>query len=334
MRVLVTGATGFIGRHLVRRLVSLGEQVACLVRHTSELADLDRMGVEFRFGDVREPATLTRAVEDVEVVYHLAAVIRAVGPDDVFAVNEGGTANLAAACAARETPPTLVVVSSIAAVGPSGETPHVEGGPMAPVSDYGRSKAAAERAARARAAVVPTTIVRAPVVFGEHDLETLELFKLAARGWHIVPTLRDHRLSLLHASDLAHLLQQAADTGERVVAGARSHDGAGVYYAAYGEETTFADLGPLLAAAVGQTNLRVLHTPVQLTWGLAAFTELAARVRGRASLFNLDKAREATAGSWVCSPEKSSAELGVRFRMTLGERLNQTADWYRQMEWL
>ena len=335
MRVLVTGATGFIGRHLVRRLVSLGEDVACLVRDTSVLGDLDRMGVEFRFGDMRDPASLRRATADVDVVYHLAAVIRAVGPDDLFAVNEGGTANLAASCAARTSPPTLVVVSSIAAAGPSApETPHVEGDPLRPISDYGRSKAGAERAARARAGAVPTTIVRPPVVFGEHDLETLELFRVAARGWHIVPTLREHRVSLLHASDLAHLLQAVADAGERLATDAPDHDAAGVYYAAYDEHPTFAGLGPLLAEAVGQDNLRVVHTPPSVTWGLAAFTELAARVRGKASLFNLDKAREATAGSWTCSADKAAETLGVRFRVGAGERLKQTADWYRRMEWL
>ncbi len=334
MRVLVTGATGFIGRHLVRRLVSLGEDVVCLVRHTSELDDLDRMGVEFRFGDVREPESLMRAVEDVVVVYHLAAVTRAVGPDDLFAVNEGGVANIAAACARLDPPPTLVLVSSIAAAGPSGEGPHVEGDRLAPISDYGRSKAAGERAARARAAAVPTTIVRAPVVFGEHDLETLDLFRLARRGWHVVPTLREHRLSLVHASDLAHLLQTAADRGERLPPGASRHDGEGVYYAAYDEHPTFADLGPMLAHAVGQQRLRIVHTPPQLTWGLAAFGELAARVRRRASLFNLDKAKEATAGSWTCSPAKATEALGVRFRMSAAERLAQTADWYRQKEWL
>ena len=78
----------------------------------------------------------------------------------------------------------------------------------------------------------------------------------------------------------------------------------------------------------------MVHTPEPVTWGLAVFTELAARIRRRPSLLSLDKAREATAGSWMCSGVKAKDQLGVTFRMGLAERLEQTAEWYRLKDWL
>ncbi len=330
MKVLVTGSNGFIGRHVVRRLVSLGEEVACLVRPTSDVEDLARMGVEFRVGDVRDRESLSDVVGGVDAIYHLAGVGAS---GDMQAVNVGGVENVVDACAARETPPVFVLVSSLAAAGPAPDaTPHTEALPAAPISEYGRSKLAGEQAARARAERVPLSIVRPPVVFGEHDRDTLELFRLAARGWHLVPTLQDHHLSLVHASDLAHLLQVVADMGERAMPGGPPDQG--LYYACCDERPSFAELGPMLARAMGCEAPRVVKAPEQLAWGIAAFSELAGRVLRRPSLLNLDKIREATAGSWTCSGSKAREQLGVRFRMTLQERLDQTARWYADKDWL
>ncbi len=332
MRVLVTGGTGFIGRHLVRRLVGLGDEVACFVRRSSEVEDLERMGVEFRYGDVTDFESVRAAVRDVDAVYHLAGVIRTVGQGDMPAVNEGGTANLVKACAQLETPPAVVFVSSIAATGPSRDGPLVESDKPEPVSLYGRSKLAAERAARRWSGEVPVTTIRPPIVFGEHDKETLELFRMADRGWHVIPGLKARRVSLVHASDLAHLMQLAAEGGERMIPG--GPHGQGVYFAGDEARPTFMELGHLLADAVGQEKLRVVPTPAGVTWGLAALAEVAARMRRRPSLWNIDKAREATAGSWTCDASKSREQLRMKMKMTLPERLAQTAQWYRNQGWL
>lgn len=336
MKALITGATGFIGHHLAWRLVNLGDEVTCLVRATSDLGDLQSLGVALRHGDVTEPATLAEAVRDADVVYHLAGLLRTAGHDEIWQVNEGGVANVADACARRQTPPALVVVSSIAAGGPSpDDRPLTEAEPAAPISDYGRSKLAGETAARLRAARVPTTIVRPPVVFGERDLETLELFRMADRGWHVVPGRRSQRLSLLHAADLAHLLQRVADAGERLPARAEdAPPGVGLYYAADERRPTFAELGQLIAGALGRGPLRLIPTPVAVTWGVAALSELAARVRRKPTLLSWETAREVTAGSWMCSSEKARAGLGFKLGVSLEERLRQTAQWYREVGWL
>ncbi len=332
MRALVTGATGFIGHHLVRRLVAMGDEVRCLVRPTSKIDDLRALGVTFVEGDVTRPDSLGAAVSDVEVVYHLAGAIRAAGNAALWRINEGGTQNVAEACAACPTPPVLLLVSSVAASGPSdGERARVEADPPAPVSDYGRSKLAGETAARALAGRVPTTIVRPPVVFGEGDRETLDLFRMAAKGWQVVPGAGNDRVSLCHAADLAQVLVRAAEKGERLGPETPGH---GVYFAGDAHAPTFGELGKLLAAAAGQKKLRVIPTPMAVTWGVAALAELAARVRGTPTLLGLDKAREATAGAWHVSSEKACTQLDLKLGVTLEARLKQTADWYREEGWI
>ena len=120
--------------------------------------------------------------------------------------------------AAQSTPPVLIVVSSLAAVGPSSSgRPRREGDPPSPVSHYGRSKLAGENAARKFADRVPTTIVRPSVVFGDGDPATGELYRPIARwGVHVVPTWREHRLSLIHVDDLVSLLLLAAKSRKAV----------------------------------------------------------------------------------------------------------------------
>src|SRR5688572_12537625 len=117
-KVLVTGASGFIGGHLAEELLCRGEQVRCLVRRTSQLDSLPSADVEFAFGDVTDADSVAAAVKGVDVVYHVAGLTRTFRKPQFWQVNELGTANVARACARQETPPVHVFVSSIAASGP------------------------------------------------------------------------------------------------------------------------------------------------------------------------------------------------------------------------
>ncbi|MFH1919756.1 MAG: NAD-dependent epimerase/dehydratase family protein [Planctomycetota bacterium] len=118
-RVLVTGASGFIGSHLVAALVARGDCVTALVRKTSCLDRLESLGVSLARGDVTDPASLQRAVADQSVVYHLAGLIRSLRTRQLYTVNGEGVHHIAEACAGEPEPPVLVVVSSLAAAGPS-----------------------------------------------------------------------------------------------------------------------------------------------------------------------------------------------------------------------
>lgn len=335
-RTLVTGATGFIGNRLVERLVERGEEVACLVRPTSRTERLDALGVERVVGTLDDAealaATLT-AAGPFDTVYHLAGLTHATRLEDFLAVNADGVEHLCRAFAASGSSPTLVLVSSLAAAGPSppGE-PHTESTPPAPISNYGRSKLAGEEAARRYADRFPLSILRPPAVFGPGDRDGLLLFKSLRRfPLHLVPQMKGLPLSLIHVDDLVEALLAVGDRGERVVAGAG--DPHGVYYAADPEESSYAQMGRYVAAALGKRVFvlcRRKYPFLPLAWG----GDLWGKVRGKAPLFGMDKLREASASGWVCDPAKIADGLGWSPAKPLAERYQETGDWYREAGWL
>ncbi len=336
-KILITGGSGFVGRHLAWAVAERGHELVCLVRKTSRAAPLVELGGQLVYGDVAKGEGLAEAVAGVDVVYHLAGLTRALSYGELLAVNGQGVHLIAQACAARPNPPVLVYVSSLAAAGPSPlDRPRTEGDPAAPVSKYGRSKLAGESAAAQWAGQVPTTIVRPAVVFGPYDRDCLEMFRPVARyGVHAVPGFRDSRLSLIHAADLARLLISAGERGRRVAPnGSGSYPAQGVYFAADAVQPTMAELGQMLAVAVGRPRAHILRTPRVGVWALGAACELAGRLRRRPLALHWDKAREALAGSWICSTERTAAELGFSPAAPLSARLAETAAWYRQQGWL
>ena len=328
MKALVTGANGFIGEHLVRTLLEHGDEVRAMVRREPAGEPLRRLGAEVVLGDVTRSESLPAAVLGVDVVFHLAGLVKALRSEELFKVNESGARNISEACARQTSPPVLVLVSSLAAAGPARNGhPRTESDPAEPVSNYGRSKRAGEVAAVEFARHVPVTIVRPPVVFGEGDMNTWLLFQPIARhGLHAVPGLTPRKVSLVHADDLAKALWLAAGKGTRVAEGEGA--AAGCYFVAGDHDPEYDELGRLIGNAVGRSRVFVVRTPDWMGRCAGAASELVSRLRGQPAIFNLDKMREASAGSWVCSSERIRNELGFRVARPLADRLQQTADWY------
>jgi nucleoside-diphosphate-sugar epimerase len=335
-RVLVTGATGFIGYHLVKALSELGVEVLCLVRSTSNISNLESFNVSLYEGDITLKESLIPAVSAVDTVYHLAGSTAVLRAETHFHVNEGGTRNLAEACAQSGRRIRLLLVSSSAAVGPSPPgRPMREDDPPHPVSNYGRSKLAGEEAARQYAGEIPITIVRPPIVFGEYDRDMFRMFDLVAHGWHIVPGLKKRYFSVIHATDLAKALILASQKGEILPAADADTDapGQGIYFIADDWAPSYAELGPLMAESLGR-KARVLPVPGVVGWTVAIVNEIMARLRNRPSILNVDKAKEGLYGSWVYSPEKAHQHLGFKPDVTVFERICQTGKWYKEHGWL
>lgn len=337
-RVLITGGSGFVGSHLAERLVARGDDVTCLVRRASRVERLDPLGVRFAYGDVTDPESLSSAVGNVETVYHAAGCTIAIHAQQYDRVNHQGTRNIVGACAARTTPPVLVVVSSLAAAGPAVDgRPRVESDPPRQISHYGRSKRAAELAAEEFADRVPVTVVRPPIVLGEADRLGLPMFAMVWRlGLFFVNGLGRNRYSIIHATDLANLLIRAAEHGERLPAAPSEGDALsqGYYFAGCGEDPTYAELGRRIGCALGRRRVLIFPTPPRGLWVVAALMELKSRIRRLPEYLTFDRVREIRAGSWTCSPRKAVDGLGFSVAAPLTERLKQTAQWYREHGWL
>jgi len=335
--VLVTGATGFIGGHLTALLVAHGHTVRCLVRTTSPRSAIESLDVECVETHLLDREGLARAVTGVDCVYHLAGMTGAFRRSTLFAVNAQGCENVASACAAQAQPPTLIVVSSVAAAGPTERgRVRTESAPPNPISNYGRSKRAGEVAAARYAQHVPTTIVRPGVVFGEGGVEMLPMFRAVAR-WrlHAMAGLQTPPLSVIHVADLVELLVRAAERGQRLPAYARHDDcRQGFYFACRDEYPDYLEFGRLLHQAIGNRYTSFVSFPEPMPWLIGSVGELIGRVRGKPFPLNVDKIREAMASSWACSCAAAQRDLDFAPRATLLEQLTQTADWYREQRWL
>jgi nucleoside-diphosphate-sugar epimerase len=329
MRALVTGATGFIGRHLCAALRAAGDDVTALVRPSSNRGALEALGVGFAVGDVNDAASVAAAVDGAgaEVVFHLAAMLGSPWHPDFLRTNAAGVRHIAAACAAAASAPRLVITSSMAASGPSPGRPRVEDDPPEPVSRYGASKLAGEQAARELAARVPITVVRPPIVFGGGDRAMLPVFRLAARGLAVAPGAG--AVSLSHVADLVTLIRAAAAGETLAPDGTPGH---GVYFGGADESPTIPELARRVAAVVGRRAL-VVPVPRWVVRAGGAVGELWGRAGGY-DLFSRDKAREALAGDWVCSTAKARSQLGWAPAAPLDARLAETAADYRSAGWL
>jgi nucleoside-diphosphate-sugar epimerase len=332
---LVTGATGFIGGHLTESLVRRGVNVRCLVRATSNTKHLAGLGVKLIEGDVTRPDSLSKAVDGVEVVFHLAGLITALRKQDMWKANAESPGSIAAACSHCDTPPALVLLSSVAAAGPADSSLALqETDSPAPVSEYGRSKRAGEIAAEAWSRDVPITIVRPGIIFGPRDRLTLPIFKtIATWGVHPVVGFGKTKIAMLHVEDLVELLLAVADRGERLPANKSQQPGTGVFFAADENAPSYHELGLLIARAMDRRVIP-LPSPPALAWSAAAASQLCSQLIRRATPVNFDKIREARQPSWAISSAKAQQQLGWSPQASLEERLRETVDWYIEQDWL
>lgn len=337
-RALITGASGFIGSHLAAALTRRGYDVTCLVRANSATGILSKLGVRLVQGDLADAVSIKRAVNNVDQVYHVAGAVKAVTAKQLWDVNAAGTRNVADACAARQTPPTLVYVSSIAAAGPSTEQrPLRESDICRPISNYGRSKRGGEVAVARVADRLPATIVRPPLVFGPRDRNTLLMVRPVWRfGTLSVPGSRQRRYSFIHSEDLADALVAAAEKGRRIQRSCDQDEGfqQGCYFAAYGRAVTYCQFGNLVADIMERSRLRIVRAPDRLVRFTGRCFDLVAHVCRKPQIFSLDKAIEATAGSWSCSTELIRRECEFSSVGSLETRLQQTIEWLFDNRWL
>jgi nucleoside-diphosphate-sugar epimerase len=323
VNVFVTGGTGFVGAHLVQALRARGDTVTALVRRPT-LAEQLGWGDTVRLvrGDLNDETALRDGCAGAEVVFHVAGKIAARDVHDFMATNRDGTANVLEAAIERNVG-RFVLVSSLAVAGPTtAGHPIDETRPPAPVTDYGRSKLAAELLVRATS--LPWTIVRPPVVYGEWDRGTLKIFQLARLG--IAPVFGDgsQELSVIHAEDLARSLIAAGTTPA-----AAGH----VYFAAHGVVTTSRDLVLAAGRALGKTP-RVVPVPPFVARGVLWAAGTLAHLAGRATLLSADKGNEYLAPAWTCRSDALTRDTGWRAEVGLEAGLRRAADWYREAGWL
>jgi dihydroflavonol-4-reductase len=313
---LVTGSSGFIGSHLVERLVARGVRVRCLVRSPRR----ERQSVECVCGDYLTGAGLREAADGADVVFHLAGVTKALHVRDYYAGNADAARKIARAAAAA---PRFVHVSSLAAVGPVTHGTEVnEDTEPHPVSEYGRSKLAGEIAVRRE--LPAAVIVRPPIVYGPRDTDVFEVLRGVSRGVDLRIGRGERWFSAIYVSDLVEGLMAAAQCP---AAAGRT------YFLAHEEAVSWSRLVACAATLLGRRPRRI-PAPPSVAYAIGWLAECSARLRGVPGIVSRDKLREARYPRWTCSPARARAELGFVASTTLEDGLARAVDWYREHGWL
>jgi nucleoside-diphosphate-sugar epimerase len=304
--VAVTGASGFVGPHLVAALNRHGWTVRLLLRRWSPLPSLAGVAAEIVWGDLSDQGALARLVEGVDAVVHAAGLIKARDPADFFAVNRGGTARLAALAPEAR----FLLLSSLAAREPG-------------LSPYGASKRAAEEALAGRAG--PWLAVRAPAVYGPGDRETLAYFRAAERGIGPSPMGTAARLSLIHVEDLAEALALALDQPLPPSA-YEIDDGRAEGY-------SYADMADAAGQALGR-RVTSLPIPRPVMAAVAWLNGVRQALGGPTQILTAGKVAELFHGDWVAHDRRLAAATGFTAHHDLGTGFRDTVLWYRARGWL
>lgn len=320
VRALVTGGHGFLGSHVVDRLLAEGAEVRALYRRPGRPAVFEGKPVELVRGDIRDRAALARAAEGVDEVYHLAGLTRALTRRQMLETNTEGTRRLLGALAETGFTGRFVLCSSLSAVGRSCDgVPLDELAPTQPMSWYGESKLAAETLLWTFGDRFHVVALRPPGVYGPRDTDFLGLFQAVSRGFAPVLGSLGHRYSMIHVRDVARAHVDAA----------RARETAGrAYMVAHRDPVSGEDIVAAAEQAVGRRARRIV-LPASLVRLVGEAVELGSQLTGRASILGRERIRELASAHWVCDPGALERDAGWSATLALGEGFRDTADWYR-----
>ncbi len=323
---LVTGASGFVGSHLVDLLLDKGWNVRVLVRKTSSLKWLEGKNIEIHDCGFFDYEELKKAVSGVDYVFHVAGVVRAKTPKQFYRGNVETTKNLINAILETNTDiKRLLVVSSFAANGPAkDETGAKENDEPHPISQYGKSKLEEEKLVKQYFDKIPITIVRPPAVYGERETDIYIFFKTFKSGLMTMVGFDKKLVSLVHAEDLVNGIFLAA-TNEKSIGE--------TYYVGSEKFYTWDEIGDATAKAFGKDafRIRIPHIIVYIIGAIAQFFSLFSK---RPATFNFEKAREFVQKYQICDTTKAVKELGYHQNVSLESGIKRTVEWYKEMKWL
>jgi nucleoside-diphosphate-sugar epimerase len=322
---IVTGASGFVGSHIVDELLLRGARVRCLLRSGSSTRWLDGKEVEITRLDLSDAASLEASVKGADWIVHAAGLTHARSAREFQDVNVGGTERmLRAATKAGDRLQRFLLISSQAVAGPA-----VEGRPVTeterpdPVSQYGVSKRRAEELTMFLKDSLPVVAIRPPAVYGPRDDALLKVF--IAIKLHVLPILREGgRFSLIYAEDLARAVHLAL-THPRAVGQ--------VYFASEPDVTDYREMGEHVRRSMKTWALPVRLPGFALQAGALA-GEFWGSLRNRPPYLSREKLREISSGDWICSSAKIRNDLGWAPSVPLAEGVERTAAWYREAGWV
>lgn len=335
MKILVTGGAGFIGAHLIRRLVSQGHQVEALVRHVREVELLENLDVRFHPADITAPDSLDRIEGSWDAVINATGRMGkfSVTGEALRAVNVTGVENLYRWARGRGVP-HFIHLSTVGVAGPVDGSPSPEtsapvlrdeNSPCHPSTEYERSKLDGEQALRRwyQEGSPAVTLVRVGFTFGPGDRHKLALFRAVSRGYFFFPGPGTGQLQPIYVEDLVHAIEKIL---------IRSPAGVEVFHLCGPRPLTWNAFIQMICEELGRHRLPP-HVPEPLVRAGATVAESLGRVFGFPPPLTHSRISLMTR-SYTFSAEKVESMLDYRPETGLREGIARTIRWYRGRHWL
>lgn len=326
MKVLVTGATGFVGSHIVERLLATGHQVRAFVRTVDNLKWLVGQHVELVTGRLTEPETLKDAVENVDAVIHVAGVTAAKSQQGFYEGNYVLTRSMLEAV--QKYNPGLhrfIQCSSQTATGPSLDgQPVTELTPPHPITTYGKSKRMAEAECERARQHFPVTILRLSAIYGPRDTAVLSFFQTVDKRLKPLIGKTDKLVNLVHVADVAEGVRLALE-----------HDAAKneTYFIGSEQQYSWREVSDLTADILMKKGVTI-RLPHSLVRTVAGVSEVFSIFSKTPSVLNWEKGRDMVQEQWTCSVEKAKREIGYSQQVPLDLGVRDTIDWYKKQGWM
>jgi len=326
VRVLVTGATGFVGGHLTRHLLKEGYEVRCLVRESSNIEPLKSLGVDLVYGDVRNMVSVEKAVAGAEKVFHIAALFRKAGfPDSTYwDINVKGVANVLQA-SLQAGVKRFIHCSTIGVLGHISSPPGNESTPYNPGDIYQRTKMEGEKTALKfhKEKGLPVVVVRPAMIYGPGDLRLLKLFKAVAKRRFVMLGSGKTLAHFVYIDDLVKGFILASSIGKAV---------GNVYIFASEGPVTLNDLVRMISEKLG-TPVPKLHLPVKPFQWMGSLCEaicIPLKIeppifRRRVDFFTKDRSFDIS---------KARNDLGYEYDIDMQEGIRRTIKWYKENGYL
>ncbi|MFT3827543.1 MAG: NAD(P)-dependent oxidoreductase [Chitinophagaceae bacterium] len=325
-KVLITGASGFVGFHLIEAALEKGLEVYAAVRKSSNVQHLQGYNIQYTYPDLTSIESLKKDIEEKQYsfIIHAAGATKAKRQEDYNEINAQYTYNIIKAAEQSGVAiQKIVMMSSLAAIGPLSNIKDAitETTIAAPVTQYGKSKLLAEE--RLSTSPLPWIVLRPTAVYGPRERDIFMLFKSIGRGMEPYMGKISQQLSFIYVKDLAAITVSALFSP---VAHA-------IYNITDGRGYDRYELATIIKKELNRKTLRI-HIPMPVIRALAVTMEKTYGWLGKTPVLNREKLHELTAANWYCDINKIKQELGFKPRYHLENGLKETIEWYKQHQWL
>lgn len=333
-RIIITGASGFIGHHLVNEALNRGMEVWAGIRKTSRLDFLDEKKTNFIYLDYSDEGKLALQLTEFEAenghidyVIHNAGITKTYDKSKFYEVNAENTRRFINALAKSCSIEKFMLMSSLSTYGPGDEvnfTPIRLDDPQNPNTEYGKSKLLAEKYVKGQQAF-PYVILRPTGVYGPADEDYLQEFKCVQAGYDLAVGKTEQRLTFIYALDLARV---ALDAMEKETL--RNKE----YIVADGDVHTDTEFATLIAKVERCKNVHHFRVPLPLVYAMCTASEWFGKLFHKSMTLNTDKYQILKQRNWICDTTPIRQDLDFKALYTLEKGLEEVVEWYRQHRWL